>query len=130
MLSSFVVDLESTFPCAGKPCSPALYSARWRSQFAHCLWHKGEAIDRLLQQPVTASELDRAKRYLTGTHAIDRQRSAARAASLALDGRYGLGTDAALQYPEQIAALTREDLLRVAQRVIRLESRVEACVRP
>ena len=25
MLSSFVVDLESTFPCAGKPCSPARY---------------------------------------------------------------------------------------------------------
>jgi len=89
-----------------------------------------DELDRLLQQPVTTSELDRAKRYLTGTHAIDRQRSAARAASLALDGRYGLGTDAALRYPEQIEALTREDLLRVARRVMRLESRVEACVRP
>jgi zinc protease len=87
-------------------------------------------LDRLLQEPVTASEFDRAKRYLTGTHAIDRQRSAARAASLALDGRYGLGTDAALRYPDQIDALTREDLLRVARRVIQLDRRVEACIHP
>ena len=28
MLSSFVVDLERFFPCAGKPCSPARYCAR------------------------------------------------------------------------------------------------------
>lgn len=87
-------------------------------------------LDRLLQEPVTASELDRAKRYVTGTHAIDRQRSAARAASLALDGLYGLGTDAALRYPERIEALTRDDLLRVARRVMQLDTRVESCIHP
>jgi zinc protease len=87
-------------------------------------------IERLVQEPVSAAELDRARRYLIGNHAIDRQRSAARAASLALDGRYGLGTDAALRYPEQIEALTREDLLRVAQRVMRFDARVEAAICP
>jgi zinc protease len=87
-------------------------------------------LERLVQEPVTAPELERAKRYLIGNHAIDRQRSAARAASLALDGRYGLGIEAALRYPEHLEALTRDDLLRVAQRVMRPDSRVEAAVCP
>lgn len=87
-------------------------------------------LERLVQEPVSARELDRARRYLVGSHAIDRQRSAARAASLALDSRYGLGTDAALRYPEHIEALTAEDLLRVARRVVRSEARVEAAISP
>jgi zinc protease len=87
-------------------------------------------LERLVQEPVTAGELDRARRYLIGNHAIDRQRSAARAASLALDGRYGLGTDAALRYPEHVEAITRDDLLRVAQRVMAPRGRVEATVSP
>ena len=87
-------------------------------------------LERLVQDPVSTRELERAKRYLTGNHAIDRQRSAARAASLALDGRYGLGTDAALRYPEQIDAISGEDLLRVARRVIQRDGRVEAAIRP
>ena len=87
-------------------------------------------LERLVQEPVTASELDRARRYLIGNHAIDRQRSAARAASLALEGRYGLGTDAALRYPEHVEAITRDDLLRVARRVMLPAGRIEAAVSP
>jgi zinc protease len=87
-------------------------------------------LDRLVQEPISAGELDRAKRYLIGNHAIDRQRSAARAALLALDGLYGLGTDSAQRYPDEIAALTREDVLDVAQRILRSDTRVEALIRP
>ena len=87
-------------------------------------------LRRLVDDPLSAEELDRAKRYLVGNHAIDRQRSSARSASLALDGRYGLGTDAAFRYPEQVAALTSDDLLRVAQRILRFDSRVEASICP
>ena len=87
-------------------------------------------LERLLQEPVTTDELEKATRYLSGSHAIDRQRAAARAASLALDGRYGLGTDAALRYADDIAAVTSEDLSRVARRVMRLDARVEALICP
>jgi len=89
-----------------------------------------DELDRLVQEPVGSDELDRAKRYLTGNHAIDRQRAAARAAHLALDSRYGLGTDSELLYPERVHALTREDVLAVAQRILRHNARVEALIHP
>lgn len=87
-------------------------------------------LDRLVQVPVGDDELNRAKRYLTGNHAIDRQRAAARAAHLSLDARYGIGIDAELLYSERVEALTRDDILAVAQRILRSEARVEALIRP
>ncbi len=60
-----------------------------------------EELDRLVQAPPAPDELERAKRYLVGTHAIDRQRNAVHAAHAALDGLYGLGPDAMRPYPEQ-----------------------------
>ncbi len=89
-----------------------------------------EEIDRVLQEPPPESELDRARRYLIGTHEIDRQRSASRAAQSALDGRYGLGLHGGREYPEAIAAVDGETMLRVARRVLRLEGRVQVIARP
>ncbi|MEZ4215929.1 MAG: pitrilysin family protein [Myxococcota bacterium] len=87
-------------------------------------------LARLVDEPVGEDELARAKRFLTGNHAIDRQRSAARAAHLALDARYGLGPLAALAYPEHVAALSSADVQRVARRILDWNARVEALVHP
>jgi zinc protease len=87
-------------------------------------------LDKLIQAPASAEELDRAKRYLIGNHAIGQQRNAVQAAHAALDGRYGLGPDAMRHYPERIAAISAEDLLRTAQRVIDLDAYTLAVVRP
>jgi zinc protease len=87
-------------------------------------------LRRLLDEAAPEAELDGVRRHLIGNFAIDQQRSAVRAAHLSLDGLYGLGADADRHYAEQIAALTPDDLLRVARRVIDLDAYVEAVIHP
>jgi len=87
-------------------------------------------LDKLIQAPASAGEIDRAKRYLIGNHAIGQQRNSVQAAHAALDGRYGLGPDAMRHYTERIAAVTADDLLRSAQRVIDLDAYTLAVIRP
>ncbi len=87
-------------------------------------------LRRLREQRVPERELERARRYLIGSHAIGAQRSASQAMQLALDGRYGLGPEAHQAYPERIAAVTADDLQRVAAQVIDLEAPTLATIRP
>ncbi len=87
-------------------------------------------LEKIIQSPVSPGELDRAKRYLIGNHAIAQQRNAVQAAHAALDGRYGLGPDAMRHYPERIAAIDADDLLRSAQRIIDLDAYTLAVIRP
>jgi zinc protease len=89
-----------------------------------------EELERLVSQPVPDDELARARRFLAGNFAIDQQRSASRAAHLALDALYGLGPDHHRRYAEEIAAVTKEDVLRVARRVLRLDAYTLATVAP
>ena len=84
----------------------------------------------LLDSPPPNDELERARRYLTGNFEIDRQRAAARAAHMAADARYGLGPDAQRHYAEQVDAVDREAVLRVARRVVDLDAYTLAVIRP
>jgi zinc protease len=87
-------------------------------------------LRRVLDGPPPAAELERARRYLLGSFAIDRQRSSTRALQLALDTRYGLHGDFDLDYPERIRAVSAEDVLRVARRVLDLDAYTLAAIRP
>jgi zinc protease len=89
-----------------------------------------EEIERLLTERPDPAELARAIRYGTGSFAIDAQRSHSRAAHIALDSIYGLGPDNADRYPEELAKVTPDDVLRVAQRVFRLDAITVSSVRP
>ena len=89
-----------------------------------------EQLDSVVQSPPPDDELERARRHLIGSFVIDQQRSAALAAHIALNALYGLGADAESRYPEQVAAVTRDDVLRVARRVIELDAYTLAVVRP
>jgi len=89
-----------------------------------------EELEQITEAPPGDDELLRAQRFLVGNFAIEQQRSAARALHVALDARYGLGPDADRDYPERIQRVTREDVLRVARRVIDLEAYTLAAVRP
>jgi zinc protease len=89
-----------------------------------------DELRRVLDAPPPDAELERARRYLLGSFAIDRQRSATRALQLALDARYGLEGDFDVDYPDRIRAVSAEDVLRVARRVIRLEAYTLAAIRP
>lgn len=87
-------------------------------------------LRKLLDAPVTQAELDRARAHLVGTHEIGLQRNAARAAMLALDTAYGLGLDNFEHYDERIEAVTADDVLRVARRIIQLDRPVVSVVGP
>jgi zinc protease len=77
-----------------------------------------EELDRARQERISPQELERAQRHLVGTYEIGLQRNGARAAVLALDHAYGLGLDSFLHRAERILAVTADDVLAAAQRVI------------
>jgi zinc protease len=89
-----------------------------------------EEIDRLVTKAPDEAELRHAIRFGIGSFAIDSQRSHARAAHMALDSIYGLGPDHAAGYPEALARVTPEDVLRVARRILRLDAYTESTVHP
>jgi zinc protease len=89
-----------------------------------------DELRRITDAPPSEDELLRAQRFLVGNFAIEQQRSAVRALHVALDARYGLGPDADRDYPDRIQQVTREDVLRVARRVIDLDAYTLATVRP
>jgi zinc protease len=87
-------------------------------------------LRRVLDAAPPAAELERARRYLLGSFAIDRQRSSTRALQLALDARYGLAGDFDVDYPDRIRAVSADDVLRIARRVIDLDAYTLAMIRP
>jgi zinc protease len=89
-----------------------------------------DELARLLEGPPSEEELESARRHLVGSFAIDQQRSASRATHLALDVLYGVGIDAHRRYPERVLAVTKDDVLRVARRVVNLGAAVVAVIRP
>ncbi len=110
----------------------------------HVLFHMGtspEKLDqalaglddhlcRIREEQVSAEELERAQRYLVGTHAIDLQRSGARAMQNALGERFGLGYDSYTRYPERIWAVDRERVQQAAQRYLAPERLITVTVGP
>jgi zinc protease len=84
----------------------------------------------LLDAPPDDSELDRARRCLIGNFAIDEQRNAVHAAHVSLDALYGLGPAASRGYADAIRAVDKEDVLRVARRIVDLDAYTLAVVRP
>jgi zinc protease len=87
-------------------------------------------LERLLDSPPDADELERARRYLVGSDAIERQRDASHAAHVSLDALYGLGPDASLRYADAVSAVSKDDVLRVARRIVRLDAYTLACIHP
>lgn len=71
-------------------------------------------IRRIQEEPVTKEELRVAKDYLVGSFALSFQRSARRANYLVSLERHGLPDDNLERLPAQFAAVTMEDVQRVA----------------
>ena len=87
-------------------------------------------LENLRREPVSGDELARAQRYLVGTHAIDLQRSGARAMLNALGERFGQGYDEYTRYPGRIRAVSAERVLEVANRYLAPEGLVRVVVGP
>lgn len=78
---------------------------------------------------LTPAELERSKRYLVGSHGIGLQRLGARGSAMVLNELYGLGHLAHRRYEQRVAAVSLDDVLRVARRVLS-GARVTAVVGP
>jgi zinc protease len=81
-----------------------------------------DELTKLIDRAPSDAELARARRYVSGNLAIDAQRNSNHAAHIALDALYGLGPDAHDRYGEQIAAVSPQDVLRVARRILTLDA--------
>lgn len=86
-------------------------------------------LRKVVEQPVSAEELTRARNFLIGSHAVALQRFGTQASQLSLDELYGLGATHHLGYAERIDAVKLEDLVRVARRLIHIDRPTIAIVR-
>lgn len=80
-----------------------------------------EEIERIIKEPVSDEELEDAKAYLTGSlpRRIDTTRKIAEFLTMA--EFYGLGEDYISRYPEYIRQVTKDDIIRVAKRLLSRE---------
>ena len=84
---------------------------------------------RLREMPVTEEELQRAKTYALGTHAISRESGGSRLGEMIDAWLLGTGLGELAAYETRVAALTAADLQSVAGRYFDPDRRVEGVVR-
>ena len=87
-------------------------------------------LKRMAEEPVTPKELERAQRYLVGSHEIGLQKMGARAATLAFNEVYGMGYAEHARYGDRIMAITAEDVQRVAKKYLTLDRYTLSIVGP
>jgi len=87
-------------------------------------------LERMLNEPVSAEELNRAKRSIIGNYEIGLQEVSSQATDMANNELYGLGYDFSLVYPEKIDAVTAQDIMRVAKKYLDLKAYVISVVGP
>ncbi len=73
-------------------------------------------IRRIREEPVSEQELADARSYLVGSLVFRYETSEQVAGALVQMQRFGLGLDYAEKFPAMVAAVTREDVLRVAKK--------------
>ena len=91
------------------------------------LWQE---VYRATREPVTEEELERAKKWLIGTHEIGLQTNRAQAMDMALNELYGLGYNFALEYVRQIDEVTADQVLNVAKKFMNSEEYILVRVGP
>jgi zinc protease len=81
-------------------------------------------IERIRREPVADDELSEAKRYLTGSFPLRLDSTRKISGFLSQVEFYGLGRDYADTYAARINAVTKEDVLRVAQQYVKPEEMI------
>src|SRR5262249_41453816 len=77
-----------------------------------------EELRKVVEEPIGAVELDRAKKYLVGAHEISLQRRAALASTLAFHESYGLGYDEYRRYSAGVLAVDAAAVQHVAKKYL------------
>jgi zinc protease len=113
-----------------EPGSFAVYMGTSPDKLDEACTGISDLLEELRQSGLTAAELERAQRYLIGTYEISLQRVGARASTAMFNELYGVGFDAHRTHAEKLAAVTGDDVLRVAQRLLDPQTRVTSVVAP
>lgn len=91
------------------------------------LWKE---IYRVLSEPISQEELERAKHWLIGRYEIGLQTNGSQAMDMALNELYGLGYNFSTKYVQSISKVTAEDCLSVAKKYLSQDSYVLVIVGP
>lgn len=87
-------------------------------------------LERVRTAGVTTDEVERASRYLIGSHQIAMQRRSAIANAMAYHEAYGLGWQTWAGYDDAIRAVTPADIAAAAQTYLRADRAITATVQP
>lgn len=87
-------------------------------------------LQRARQEPIEATELERAKSYLLGVQDIEQQSYETQAMTMAVDELLGLGFDHYLKVPAMVQAVTPEQMRHVAAEVLKPANQVELPLGP
>lgn len=107
-------------PVMSYGCDPGLvgaYIACAHSKKEKALSCLKEEVLQLTHAAPKKEELERAINYIVGNHEMELQRSDSQAMTMGLMEIYGIGFDDFLKYPKLIEKVTKEDIVRVAQRL-------------
>lgn len=74
---------------------------------------------KLVETPVPAAELDRAKRYLIGRHDIDLQRNSAIGSSILFNEIYGVDSSEVFRYADFLRDITAADIQKLAAEIFK-----------
>jgi zinc protease len=74
-------------------------------------------LDRMIEKPVSASELKRAKEFVLGRHQLDLQLNSAVSGSAAFNTLYGLRHDEHLRIAEGLRPVTAASIQKLASRI-------------
>jgi zinc protease len=78
-----------------------------------------EEFDKLTESLVSASELDRAKRFVVGRHDIELQKNSSICAAMLFDDIYGNPYDESFHFSELVEDITAKDLRDLATRIFK-----------
>ena len=84
---------------------------------------------KLRETPVTAEELNQAKEYLIGSHAIAQESGGAQLGEMLDAWMFGEGLHELLEHDDSVRAVTAEQMREVARKYFDPEKRVEGIVR-
>jgi len=112
-----VYHVSSFYPTLSASSHFAIYAATAPHRLLAVKSALLQALTRLLEEPVPADELTRAKRYLLGSYALSHQRMKDQAYALAWYETLGLSADFPEQYAAGVQAVTAGDVQRAASAV-------------
>jgi zinc protease len=127
---AYVVESDAATTSGLDPGVFWVYTATSPSRVDGALGAVREELARIRREPPAADELESAKAYVLGREILGLETNEARAARLVRIERYGLGDDYGERLPALVEAVSAEDVLAAARRVIDLDRAATVLVGP